>query len=217
MDSTIVYLSSNMEDERFEKKIRKILFQNSLGIPIVSVSRKPIDFGKNICVGENPVCYANAMRQLLVGLHEAKTKYVHMAAADVLYPPESFMFEPLTQDCIYKYLNVWILYGWVGKRHGTGYWEQYKADGGAMVCNRLYWISQLERCISDDWNDATDPPEPFDTTFVYGWSSPNPAVNIKTGHSVSKYTRTSENTLETLPLWGNAVDIRREFCGNNGG
>ena len=58
-DVTIIFYTSNDEDESFEKKIRDNILKQSNGIKIISVSRKPIDFGHNICIGEQPVCYTN--------------------------------------------------------------------------------------------------------------------------------------------------------------
>jgi hypothetical protein len=212
LDSTIVYITSNMEDIRFEGKIRSRILSNCGDLPIISVSRKEIDFGQNVCVGEKPVCYANAMRQLLVGLKAAKTRFVHFACADSLYPTEYFSFIPPTDDTIYWYFNVWILYGWTGRNTGTGYWKQYKDDGGAMVCNRLLWIDRLEKCLSlDDWHNVTDPAETFPERQRYGWSCPAPVVNVKTGISLSKYTRTTKETVPMLPVWGDAIQLSKEL------
>ncbi len=48
----IIYYTDNSLDEEFAKLFRQRLVNAAPGIPIVSVSQKPIDFGHNICVGE---------------------------------------------------------------------------------------------------------------------------------------------------------------------
>ena len=64
---TIIYYTSNKEDEAFEGKTRKKLLEVCGDIPIISVSQKPIDFGKNICVGDVGACDANLYRQIQIG------------------------------------------------------------------------------------------------------------------------------------------------------
>jgi hypothetical protein len=44
---TILYYTSNREDESFEKKIQENILKQT-DLPIISVSQKPINFGKNI-------------------------------------------------------------------------------------------------------------------------------------------------------------------------
>lgn len=213
IDSTAIYISANVEDEAFEHKMRLYLQCSCNGLPIISVTRKSINLGLNICVGKKPVSYRNAFRQLLIGLRTATTKYCHAAISDFLYPPEYFMFQPFTDDGYFKYTNVWILHGWVGKNTGTGYWQKHNPDG-AMACNRLCWIAHLEKCFKDDdWNDPTDPPEPFATEALYSWSTPNPVISIKTDKQLNKYTSIEKYTVESLPYWGEAIALRKELLG----
>jgi len=58
--TTIIYYTANREDERFEQVIRENILRVSEGLPIISVSQKPIDFGQNICVGNVGVSNQNA-------------------------------------------------------------------------------------------------------------------------------------------------------------
>jgi hypothetical protein len=50
-NKTIIFYTGNTEKESFEKKVRDNILKVSNGIPIISVSQKPIYFGTNICVG----------------------------------------------------------------------------------------------------------------------------------------------------------------------
>ncbi len=65
-DLTIIYCTSNQEDPVFEKKIQDNILK--AGLPIISVSHKPIDFGDNICIGEQEVSYRTLFKQLYIGL-----------------------------------------------------------------------------------------------------------------------------------------------------
>ena len=51
-DLTLVYITSNRENEYFESKIIETMKESINGLPVVSVSQKPIDFGENICLGD---------------------------------------------------------------------------------------------------------------------------------------------------------------------
>ena len=53
MNKTIIYYTSNREDERFESRVRANLLKVCGNLPIISVSQKPIyGFGFNIPVGD---------------------------------------------------------------------------------------------------------------------------------------------------------------------
>ena len=93
-DLTVIYYTSNKEKELFESRIRESILDMIGDIPLISVSQKPIDFGKNICVGDVGVCGHNLFRQFQIGAKAAKTKYVCNVEADALYPKEYFEFTP---------------------------------------------------------------------------------------------------------------------------
>ncbi|KKT37762.1 MAG: hypothetical protein UW26_C0025G0001, partial [Candidatus Collierbacteria bacterium GW2011_GWF1_44_12] len=61
---TVLYYTSNREDEKFETRIRKNLLKNCGDLPIVSVSQKPIDLGRNICVGVHENSYTSEFMQI---------------------------------------------------------------------------------------------------------------------------------------------------------
>ena len=81
---TILYYTSNRENEEFEEKIRQNILENCGDLPIISISQKPIDFGKNICVGDVGHSYLNEWRQILIGAKKARTKHVILCEADFL-------------------------------------------------------------------------------------------------------------------------------------
>lgn len=108
MDLTILHYTANRIGTHFAEKIREELIKNSLGIPIISISQKPIDFGENICVGEIGASTHNVYKQILIGARKAKTKYVVCCEDDSLYSSEHFEFVPQT-DAFYYNINCWRL------------------------------------------------------------------------------------------------------------
>lgn len=208
-DKTIIYYTANTEDPVFESRIRDDLKKKAGDIPIISVSRKPIDLGINICIGEKPVCYTNEWRQLLIGLKAAKMKFCLTAEADCLYPPEYFTFTPPEEDKIYYYDNLWIVW-----KHKNGFWQKTGHCEGAEICGRKYWISRLEPLLGEGW-------EPFsreeESTLVKkffpieGLFTGNPVISFKTRDGVSYRTTFINNKIKELPYWGTIGEVKKIF------
>ena len=93
-DLTIIYYTANLVPDSFFKKTSEALLKAAGEVPIISVSHKPIELGKNICVGEIGQSVLNIYKQVLIGCKEATTKYVAMAEDDTLYPPDHFEYRP---------------------------------------------------------------------------------------------------------------------------
>lgn len=111
-DITIIYITANFLKEEIAQRIRKELIRSADGIPIVSVSQKPIDLGTNVCVGDIGRNKLNIYWQILAGAKACETPYVAIAEDDVLYPPEHFRaFRPPLDTFAYN-MNRWSVYTW---------------------------------------------------------------------------------------------------------
>lgn len=215
-DVTVVYYTANKEKEDFESKIREKLLESISGLPLISVSQKPLKgFGHNICVGEQPYCDASAHRQLLIGLKEAKTKFVLAAESDCLYPPEYFTFVPPEEDKAYRYSNIWLLFEWIGPQTMGKYWKKPFCEG-AQTCGREYWIKAIEYALRkvNGWEERR-PGIIFNSFLEYSWESKNPVISCKTNQGLRKYAGTYKADvhppLDVLPYWGAASDMRSKF------
>ena len=214
--TTVVYYTSNKEDEKFESKIRERLLKTIVDLPLISVSQKPIkNFGKNICIGKQPFCDASALRQLLIGLKEAKTEFVIAAESDCLYPPEYFTFVPPTKDNAYRYNNVWLLYSWIGKNTRGLFWKKTLTEG-AQICGREHWIKEIESALEQTVKLKLEKPITiFETKLQYSWGTENPVINIKTDKGLRKYSRVlkedSMTPTDELPYWGKVDKLRKEL------
>ena len=131
---TIIYYTSNREDEKFEKNIRDRILASSGGLPIVSVSQKPIDFGHNVCIGDVGACNHNLFRQIQVACLTAKTPYVLSCEADCLYPDDYFKYVPNDVNKCYKFTPLYILNEW-GKYEYSGFYRKDVAPF-AQICGR---------------------------------------------------------------------------------
>jgi len=108
-DLTIIYYTANTIKESVAQKVRDYLLKTTENkIPIISVSQKPLDFGKNICVGEIGKSKYNCYKQILVGAKAAKTRYVACAEDDTLYSKDHFNFRPPNKETFYYDTNMWF-------------------------------------------------------------------------------------------------------------
>jgi hypothetical protein len=75
------------------------------GLPIVSCSLKPLDFGKNITLNleRGP---ATMFKQIITALEASDGDYIFLCEHDVIYDPSHFEFEP-EEDKFYFNTNVW--------------------------------------------------------------------------------------------------------------
>jgi hypothetical protein len=138
---TIIYYSGNRENQEFEQKIIDNLKEQAGDIPIISVSQKPMNLGKNICVGDVGFSYLNEWRQILIGAKEAKTPYIIFAESDFIYSKDYFRFIPNTDMDMYIYDNIWIV---MDKKFGDYFWNK-KSSEGAQICKRKLLIEKYEK------------------------------------------------------------------------
>lgn len=220
-DLTVIYYTSNREDEKFEAKIRADLLKKIGNLPLISVSQKPLkDFGDNICVGNVGVSDWNIYRQLQLGCEKAKTKWVVTAEADCLYPPTGY-FDFIPPDYLnehpadyipnyaYHYRNLWILYS-----HMPNFYSKHFSLCG-LYANREYLLSRIYRSTrkSSKWIDGYTKPRPLFNKFN-GWNpiwGKLPIINMKTGKGIRKWTGVTDVNSESLPYFGLAKDLKREY------
>lgn len=202
---TIIYYTANREKEAFERKVRKNIQKAKGKIPLISVSQKPIRFGKNICIGRKKQSYLNAFKQCLIGCKAAKTPFVIMTEDDCLYPKAYFDFEPKDINTIYSYDNVWLMWNRENRtrfyKHGTTH--------GSLIYGRKFIIALLERAIKEELRFSLYKPE-------YKWElfhGDDPIINIKTRQGISFGTTLTKgvNPVVSFPLWGTVEDVKRNY------
>jgi hypothetical protein len=210
-DATIIYFTSNREDEEFEKKIQKILLRTSENrFPIISVSQKPIKFGENICIGDVGANDNNLYRQVLIACEAAKTPFVISAEADNLYPYDYFNYEPEKLDRVYRYGNVWVLKYW------RSYFVRKSWCEGAQIIGREYYIDLIKKELEGRpaWSKERYPTNPFrnlkrDWTY---YSTEVPVISIKTGRGLRANTVTNNREFtRSLLYWGSTRVVKRKL------
>ena len=211
--ATVLYYTASVEPEPFATNVRKKLAENCGGLPIISVSQKPLDFGYNICVGEKGVNEYNEWRQVKMGCEKATTPFVIVAEADALYPPSYFDFIPDRLDRIYRYNPIWIM------RTGRPYFLKKDWTEGAQILGREYFISLIDKALEGqpEWVDGYAQLEKYKPVFPYkewDYYYGDPVISVKTGFGMRTHTGTQRGTkgLYELPYWGKQKDLEKTIC-----
>jgi len=196
-NKTIVYYTCNRENENFENKVKDRILKVGGGLPIVSVSQKPIDFGTNICVGNLQQNYKNAFSQALMGCLAAKTDYVVMCEDDVLYPEHGYFdFKPKEKDVIYTYDNVWLMWD----RENRTRFYKHGTTGGSIIIGRDFYVDFLKSGHNF-----------FDKNLKWEKFSGEPMVNIKTRQGVSFGTKIENKAVGSLLNFGTVEDVKKNY------
>jgi len=212
IDLTVIYYTSNRERPKFERRIQKSLRHVSRPLPIISVSQKPIDFGKNICVGAVGISGQNALRQFQIGAIEAKTKFVCAAEADFLYPKEYFRFVPKREDVIYRQIPMYVLFAQRGK--ARVYCPKLRGSFAAMVVGRDAVIKGLDKVLDGfgTWGPADESdhklPDLFRVMKRSSFITTISSVSFKTDQNMHRKTpHYVEGKTRELPYWGNGTKL----------
>lgn len=212
MSKSILYYTGHCKDPIFEERIRQTMMDNNPGLPIVSVTQKPIDCGKNICVGNVGASYVNVFRQILIGAQAVETEWIVLTEDDYLYPPEFFQFDPPVGEWqYYRYSNTWI----VG--HHGNYRRGYSAN--AMV-TRDFAIRTMTECLKGwptEWADGGRRVETGAKEFMgeeagrYGEGCP-PIIGFKCGGNLSKiHTGIGMEAARSLEPWGDVYELKLKY------
>ncbi len=212
---TVLYYTSNYENPEFERKIIENLKEACGDLPIVSVSQKPLDLGKNICVGDVGLSYLNEWRQMYIGAKEVETPYIVFAESDHLYPKEYFKFVPPGPG-LYHYDNVWTVFKDVTR---AGSYRRKLFSDGAQIGDRDSLVERLERFLADkpQWGQGEFDEQALDAPFYY-FSGTTPCIVFKTGEGVSNSanvinTPGENNKKNNLPYWGHVNTLRAKYFG----
>jgi hypothetical protein len=111
MDITALYLTTNRMPDAWIEFHMEHLKAALKDIPVISLSRIPMDFGKNM-IDKGPYGYVNIYKQILRGAKRAKTKYVAVVEDDTLYSEDHFRrFRPRKDEFAYN-RNRWSIFSW---------------------------------------------------------------------------------------------------------
>lgn len=171
----IYYTDSKLEDS-LANAARKNLDTAAGPIPIISVSQKPLNFGKNICVGDKPKTPQSMYEQILAGVEAApQDSVIYLCEHDVFYHPSHFAKLPKDKKAFYFNQNR---YHWfVGDDAFYPSGKHDKAFSQAVV-HRDYLLSHVKGRLAN-WI-------PRLKVRRYSWKSERPNVDVRHGENLTK-------------------------------
>ena len=219
---TVVYYTANEISDHFALSTQfQLLRAAGYDANIVSVSKKPMNLGKNI-VDTSPRGHLSIYRQALTGAKEANTKYIALAEDDVLYSPEHFSYRPSPGKFAYN-LGCWNVYTW---EHSVFSWKG-RRNLGQLICERDLFIEAMEERFAKYPGDDVDLgiwAEPGKYERQLGvtireteefWTNP---PNIAFSHeqalsfeNLGKRKRLGELRAVELPYWGRIEKVMEVY------
>ena len=139
-DLTIIYLTANQIPESFAEYQRKTLLEAAGDYPIISLSRKPMDFGAKNILQTGEKCADTIYREMLRGAKLATTPYVAIAEDDTFYPKEHFNFFRPPLDTFAYNQNRFSLFTWGVPTYN---WRNRKSNA-TLIAPRELLIEALE-------------------------------------------------------------------------
>lgn len=148
----IIFYTDNQLSLKIARTVQKQL--KSIGLPIVSSSLKPMNFGKNVhCKLKRG--YMTMFKQILSALEAQNTKYVYFCEHDVKYHPSHFDFTPPRDDVWYYNTNMYK----VSSADGRALWTDDCKQVSGICVNRetavkhyKKRIEMLEKYTGDNFN-----------------------------------------------------------------
>jgi hypothetical protein len=138
-DITLIAYTDNSLDPKIAQLCQDHLVVSAQGKPIISVSQKPLQLGRNICIGETGRSHLSMYSQILAGVEAAETKYIALCEHDILYSPEHFNYQPPVVDVFYYNLNVWFV------KWSTGeYFYQRRRVLSQLICSREVALKAIQ-------------------------------------------------------------------------
>lgn len=226
-DLTIVYYTANAAPEKFAEVIRDNLKKAADKIPIIWVSKQPLQLHNNIVVDTNR-SHIDIYKDALTGVKAAKTKYVALAEDDVLYSPEHFKRRPFSESNFAYNMSNWNIYTWDEPIYS------HKAGGRknlhSLICTRDVFIEAMEERFAKYPNGHPDhsiwaEPGKYERhlgvtqreTEEFYTNPPNIVFSHQTAlgfRSLGSRKRLGEFRAYDIPYWGHVKDIRSLYDEN---
>ena len=220
-DLTVVYYTANFLNEHFMRNTQQQLLKAIGNLPLITVSKKPMDFGNNICVGDTPRNHIWTWRQALVGAKAVKTKYIALAEDDVFYSPDHFFSHTPPPDYFAYNTYLWSLYTWNPSFFS---WTGEVKRMHSLICERALFVETIEELFAKYPNDDEFPVHKLGEPGRYEhrqgttlrkaehFHSPTPNVIVTHPEAIgfaSHGTRKKPGFLRAtaLPYWGSTEDI----------
>jgi len=214
----ILYYSENkLDGTKLNDVCRETILAS--GLPITSVTQKPIDFGNNIVYKKmRGRSHSLLYKQIFTGLENATQDYLFFCEHDVLYHPSHFDFKPPKDDVYYYNNNVYKY------RLSDRKIVSYDCNWLSQLCaNRKLLIKHYEKKLeiiakggrAYGYEPGAGQSRKIDKVPLERWESELPNVDVRHGDNWTGVKRMKQSefsnkktcqnwkevTLDTIPYW----------------
>ena len=223
----IIYYTDNQLNLKIAKRVQRQL--ESIGLPVVSASLKPMDFGKNIWMKGFKRGYMSMFKQILTALEHSDSDVVYFCEHDVLYNRSHFDFTPPSKDIWYYNVNVYKVNSNTGHAIKT---DDCRQVSGICVYRETAIkhyrkrIEMLENYKGSDFNSYVravgfepgthNRAERVDDNKSETWSSSEPLADIRHDGNLTNTRWTPEEfrnkkftqgwqEIDEVPHWGKLI------------
>ena len=182
----LVYYTDNRLDERLMAACQARLNRYRNGWDLVSVSLKPIEFGRNIHLPMERGHLA-MFKQILAGLEAVEADVVYMVEHDMLYHESHFDFVPPRTDVYYYNENTWK----VDAASGQALFYYCKQTSGLVAWRELlveHYRKRVAKVEAEGYDrnmgyepGTHRPPRGVDSHPAERWMSRRPNIDIRHG------------------------------------
>lgn len=230
---TVIFLTSNTVPEYWAEYHKNILLEAIEGYPLITISRKQLDFGDVNILDTGARTATNYYVQLLQAAKMATTPYIGIAEDDTLYHKDHFRcFRP--QMDVFSYdMHIWTLATYIPPIYSR--WENTKT-GAAGIYPREECIDAVTERLSIIPPDAPptwhyrrgEPGTGFEDELgvkrrrSVGFKSTNAVIQFD--HEYFSNWTNNEDTIERrrrkrfgtikaydIPYWGHAKELVKNF------
>ena len=216
-DITILYYTAHRIHENFAENVRQHLVSTIGATPIISITHRPLKFGHNICVGEQPYGAYSVYKQILIGALCAKTPYVACCEDDTLYSLEHFTHRP--EDGVFAYnINMWHVWR-------NNFLHRVRCGMLTCIASTATMVANLGRRYATfpkrEDLESMQVGEPgrkcaklgFDPSPMDLFTTAVPIVHFNHHDSLggSRGARPQDTIVDELPPWGRAKNLRAKF------
>jgi glycosyltransferase involved in cell wall biosynthesis len=201
---TVVYYTDHHIDEPLARAVRKNLIKvTGKVIPIISVSQQPLNFGKNIVVGELPRSNHSIYTQIKAGVEAAESgSVIYLCEHDVFYAPAHFAHIPEIKERIDYNQNRYY--------YAPGQERYLKARGKWPLSQLVAYREFLLECVNKSLSIDNPTSEMYSGIRTHKYESERPNIDIRHGKNFSQdgrwkkqyYAGSTENTETNIGHWG---------------
>lgn len=216
----IIYYTAHMKPVKLSSRVQRQLrrISQEFGIPITSVSLKPIPkMGHNLVMKKKP-SYMTMFKQIRAAIENSKADILYFCEDDVLYHPCHFDFTPKDSQKFYYNHNFWRI-----REDGFAvHWDANQVSG--LVCYREHALKYYQARVKEleaggEFNRSYEPGGRDASQYESFWSElPNVDFRPKGTLTKSKWSpddfrdkstcvNWQESTINQIPGWEDLSSI----------